>query len=211
MANKQVKLIDLEKLTTKDVPFLASLIVDKINKQAMFDAVVAEQAAQRQGTHSTLTKGEVRGGGKKPWMQKHTGNARQGSTRNPQWVGGGVAFGPKPNRNYKSKVNDKVIHLAFKSAISEKLEKNNIYLFESADIKKPQTKLIANLLKKIDLVNKKTLFVLDKNQNNILKSIRNVNKATVKTFNQVSTRDVMNANTVFIYHSALEQLGKVYK
>jgi large subunit ribosomal protein L4 len=84
MSDKLVKLVHLQNSVTKDVPFISSLLIEKINKQAMFDAVNAELSGNRQGTHSTLTKAEVRGGGKKPWMQKHTGNARQGSRRNPQ-------------------------------------------------------------------------------------------------------------------------------
>ena len=104
--DKKVKLINLKGEVIKEVGFNKDLLVAKIAKQAIFDTVIAEQASKRQGTHSTLTKGEVRGGGRKPFMQKHTGNARQGSIRNPQWVGGGIVFGPKPNRNYNKKVNN---------------------------------------------------------------------------------------------------------
>ena len=106
---EKVKLLNLKGETVKQVELNENLLVDKIAKQAMFDAVIAENAGNRQGTHSTLTKGEVRGGGKKPFAQKRTGNARQGSIRNPQWVGGGVVFGPKPGRNYTKKVNAKII------------------------------------------------------------------------------------------------------
>ena len=119
---EKVKLLNLKGETVKQVELNENLLVDKIAKQAMFDAVIAENAGNRQGTHSTLTKGEVRGGGKKPFAQKHTGNARQGSIRNPQWVGGGVVFGPKPGRNYTKKVNAKVSKLAFKSAITIKVK-----------------------------------------------------------------------------------------
>lgn len=207
-----VKLVNLKGEILKDVAFTKTLLVDKVNKQAMFDTVIAENNAMRQGTHSTLTKGEVRGGGKKPWMQKHTGNARQGSTRNPQWVGGGVAFGPKPNRNYKVKVNRKVVHLAFKSALTKKVNDKNLYLLDLIKMEKPATKKIANFLKKLELDNQKILFILNNdNTVNIAKSINNMPKAIAKNFNQVSTKDVMHANTVIIQENTVELLGKVYK
>ena len=209
MANN-VKLLNLSGETIKEVPFDTILLVDKINKQAMFDAVIAENAARRQATASTLTKGEVRGGGKKPFMQKHTGNARQGSTRNPQWVGGGVAFGPKPGRNYTKKVNDKVIHLAFKSAITEKIHNHMLALLGETKMNKPSTKTINKMLKKLSLLEKKVLFVL-KEKSNLAKSIKNLHRANVKLFNQVSTKDIMHANYVIIEDKAIELLGKAYK
>ena len=209
MANN-VKLVNLNGEVVKEVPFAENLLVDKINKQAMFDTVIAEDASRRQGTTSTLTKGEVRGGGKKPFMQKHTGNARQGSTRNPQWVGGGIAFGPKPNRNYIKKVNNKVIHLAFKSALTEKVHNNMLALLNVTKMNKPSTKTISKMLKKLELANKKVLFVLEQ-KDNLNKSIKNMPKAIAKLFNQVSTRDIMHANYVIIDEKAIEQLGKAYK
>ena len=209
MANN-VKLINLSGEVVKEVPFAENLLVKKVNKQAMFDTVIAEDASRRQGTASTLTKGEVRGGGKKPFMQKHTGNARQGSTRNPQWVGGGIAFGPKPNRNYIKKVNNKVIHLAFKSALTEKVHNNMLALLNVTKMNKPSTKTISKMLKKLELANKKVLFVLEQ-KDNLTKSIKNMPKAVAKLFNQVSTRDIMHANYVIIDEKAIEQLGKAYK
>ncbi|MCF0227479.1 MAG: 50S ribosomal protein L4 [Malacoplasma sp.] len=209
MANN-VKLINLSGEVVKEVPFAENLLVKKVNKQAMFDTVIAEDASRRQGTASTLTKGEVRGGGKKPFMQKHTGNARQGSTRNPQWVGGGIAFGPKPNRNYIKKVNNKVIHLAFKSALTEKVHDNMLALLNVTKMNKPSTKSISKMLKKLKLETKKVLFVLQQ-KDNLTKSIRNMPRANAKLFNQVSTRDIMHANYVIIDEKAIEQLGKAYK
>ena len=209
MANN-VKLINLSGEVVKEVPFAENLLVKKVNKQAMFDTVIAEDASRRQGTASTLTKGEVRGGGKKPFMQKHTGNARQGSTRNPQWVGGGIAFGPKPNRNYIKKVNNKVIHLAFKSALTEKVHDNMLARLNVTKMNKPSTKSISKMLKKLELANKKVLFVLEQ-KDNLAKSIKNMPKACAKLFNQVSTRDIMHANYVIIDEKAIEQLGKAYK
>lgn len=208
--DKKVKLINLKGEVIKEVGFNKDLLVAKIAKQAIFDTVIAEQASKRQGTHSTLTKAEVRGGGRKPFMQKHTGNARQGSIRNPQWVGGGIVFGPKPNRNYNKKVNAKVVHLAFKSVITEKYNDEKIYLLEDTSIKKPNTKTVAQLLKKLNVYGKKVLFVINKESDVLNKSARNINKVAIKKFNQVSTTDVMNANILVIENKACEELGKVY-
>ena len=208
--DKNVKLINLKGEVLKEVAFNKNLLVSKVAKQAIFDTVVAESAAKRQGTHSTLTKAEVRGGGRKPFMQKHTGNARQGSIRNPQWVGGGIVFGPKPTRNYKKKVNDKIIHLAFKSVITEKVNVNVVYLLDDAKIAKPNTKTVANLLKKLEVYGKKVLFVLNDKQESFFKSARNINKVVVKKFDQTSTTDVMNAKVLIIEAKACDGLGKVY-
>ena len=208
--DKKVKLINLKGEVIKEVGFNKDLLVAKIAKQTIFDTVIAEQASKRQGTHSTLTKAEVRGGGRKPFMQKHTGNARQGSIRNPQWVGGGIVFGPKPNRNYNKKVNAKVVHLAFKSVVTEKCNDEKIYLLEDTSIKKPNTKTVAQLLKKLNVYGKKVLFVINKESDVLNKSARNINKVAIKKFNQVSTTDVMNANILVIENKACEELGKVY-
>ena len=208
--DKNVKLINLKGEVVKEVNFNKNLLVTKTSKQAIFDTVIAEQAAKRQGTHSTLTKGDVRGGGRKPYAQKHTGNARQGSTRNPQWVGGGIVFGPKPSRNYTKKVNAKVSHLAFKSVITEKVNNDNMYILEDASMVKPNTKTVANLLKKLEVYGKKILFVIDTKSNMFIKSSRNIDKVVVKKFNQVSTIDVMNSNIVVIENKACDELGKVY-
>ena len=208
--DKNVKLINLKGEVLKEVVFNKNLLVSKVAKQAIFDTVVAESAAKRQGTHSTLTKAEVRGGGRKPFMQKHTGNARQGSIRNPQWVGGGIVFGPKPTRNYKKKINDKVIHLAFKSVITEKVNANVVYLLDDTKIAKPNTKTVANLLKKLEVYGKKVLFVLNDKQESFFKSARNINKVVVKKFDQTSTTDVMNAKVLIIEAKACDGLGKVY-
>ena len=208
--DKKVKLINLKGEVIKEVNFNKDLLVSKVAKQAIFDTVIAENAAKRQGTHSTLTKGEVRGGGRKPFAQKHTGNARQGSIRNPQWVGGGIVFGPKPNRNYTKKVNAKVSHLAFKSVITEKVNNDNMYILEDASMVKPNTKTVANLLKKLEVYGKKILFVIDTKSNMFIKSSRNIDKVVVKKFNQVSTIDVMNSNIVVIENKACDELGKVY-
>ncbi|MDR1235112.1 MAG: 50S ribosomal protein L4 [Mycoplasmataceae bacterium] len=207
----KIKLIDLTGKIIGDVDTPKSLLIDKPHNQAIFESVIAENASQRQGTHSTLTKGEVRGGGKKPYAQKHTGNARQGSVRNPHYVGGGVVFGPKPTRNYKLKVNNKVTKLALASAFSEKVKNASIYaLDDKANVTKPNTKSISNLLKTLKINNKKILFIFNNDKTEkLVKSADNIDRACAKLVKQVSTKDVLHANFIIAQQSALAALAKV--
>lgn len=210
----KIKLLSINGNVEKELEVTADLFVETPHKQAMFDSVIAENAAERQGTHSTLTKGEVRGGGKKPWRQKHTGRARTGSTRNPHWTGGGVAHGPKSNRNYLKKVNAKVRLLAFKSALTVKLNENNFLgLVANSKLETPSTKAMVSFVKNANLENKKVLLVLNElENNNIKKSSDNLQKLTTKKWNQVSVRDVMHANVVvFAEEVFANYAGKVSK
>ena len=192
-----IKLFNLEGKSTKNIDVNKNLFVETPNKQAIFDCVICENAAERQGTHSTLTKGEVRGGGKKPWRQKHTGRARTGSIRNPQWTGGGIVFGPKPNRNYLKKVNAKVRILAFKSALTLKLNSNNLLALDSkAELKKPSTKSMFKFISTLGLGTKKVLIISNSDSNNIELSTNNLPKVTTTLWNKVSVRDILNANIV---------------
>lgn len=207
----KIKLIDLTGKSTGDVEVAKSLIVDHPSNQAIFDAVMIATSGPRQGTHSTLTKGEVRGGGKKPYAQKHTGNARQGSIRNPHYVGGGVAFGPKPNRNYLTKVNDRVTKLALASVFSSKIKTDAVSaLVDATSVKKPNTKSIALLLKTLKLNGKKVLFVLNNEKmESLIKSAQNINRVIAKKANQTSIIDLMHANHIIIQEDALKYLAKV--
>lgn len=209
MANN-IQLLDLTGKSKKTIDFASELVVEKPHKQAMFDCVIAENASERQGTHSTLTKGEVRGGGKKPWKQKHTGKARTGSTRNPHWVGGGIAFGPKPNRNYLKKVNSKVTKLAMKSILSIRLKNNALYALENViKMDKPKTKDVAKFLKTLDMDSKKVLFVLN-DKDNLMLSINNIKNANAKMWNSVSVRDLMHHNIVIIQEDSINKMKEVY-
>ena len=209
MANS-IKLLDLSGKSSKTIDFAPELIIDKPHKQAMFDCVIAENASERQGTHSTLTKGEVRGGGKKPWKQKHTGKARTGSTRNPHWVGGGIAFGPKPNRNYLKKVNSKVTKLAMKSILSIRLKGESLFALENAiKMEKPKTKDVAKFLQKLEMDSKKVLFVLN-DKDNLMLSINNIKNANAKVWNSVSVRDLMHHNVIIIQEDSINKMKEVY-
>lgn len=189
-----------------------NLIEKNVNQQVIFDSILVENASLRQGTHSTLSKGEVRGGGRKPYRQKHTGNARQGSIRNPQWVGGGVAFGVKPEKNYKIKMNSKASKLAFRSAITIKANDSELNLLSNnVKIEKPSTKTIANFLKKIKYENKKVLLVLNEDTDNILKSCWNIQLVNPKIWKQVSVRDIINSDIAIIQEDAFNKISEVFK
>jgi large subunit ribosomal protein L4 len=159
---------------------IKNLLIDKVHKQCMFEQVIAEDAGKRQGTVSTLTRGEVRGGGKKPRPQKHTGRAQMGSTRASNLVGGGCSFGPKPNRNYKLYLNDKQSHLALKSAFTLKDKNNSIYVLEDTKISKPETKKITNLFKTLKINAEKRILVIADDNNNLISSARNINRTEAK-------------------------------
>ncbi|MCF0217519.1 MAG: 50S ribosomal protein L4 [Malacoplasma sp.] len=182
-----------------------------ISQQEMFNAVLVEEANARQSTASTLNKSEVRGGGRKPYRQKHTGRARQGSIRNPHYVGGGRAFGPTPEKNYKLKQNAKAYKLAFQSAMTLKLNANNLNLLTNKiEMKKPSTKTIAKMLDKVEYSNKKVLFVINDKNEFFLKSCQNLQKVVSKMWNQVSVRDVLNSDVAVFQEDAFNKVSEVF-
>ncbi|BAC44802.1 50S ribosomal protein L4 [Malacoplasma penetrans] len=183
----------------------------KINHQEIFNSVLVEEANSRQSTASTLTKAEVRGGGRKPYKQKHTGRARQGSIRNPHYVGGGRAFGPSPEKNYTLKQNSKAYKLAFQSAMTLKLNEQGLNLLvNKIDMKEPSTKTISKMLKKVSYENKKVLFVINDKNENFLKSCKNIQKVTSKMWNQVSVRDILNSDIAVIQEDAFDKISEVF-
>lgn len=202
----KLNIIDLSNKSVGEIEISKEITDAKVAKQALFDEIIAEQAGKRQGTHSTLTKAEVRGGGRKPVPQKHTGNARQGSIRNPHYVGGGVVFGPKPNRNYTHKVNKKVAHLALISALSQRTK--DIFVVDDAAVKKAKTKDFAKLMKALKINNHRVLFGFCHADKNAIKFTRNINKAETKLINQISAYDILKAKKIiFCAKAANEILG----
>ncbi|MDE6562765.1 MAG: 50S ribosomal protein L4 [Malacoplasma sp.] len=188
------------------------LFIKEINTQELFNSVLVANANERQSTASTLTKAEVRGGGRKPYKQKHTGRARQGSIRNPHYVGGGRAFGPTPEKNYTLKQNSKAYKLAFKSAMTLKLNEKGLNLLSNKiEMKEPSTKTISKLLKKVSYDNKKILFVINETKNeNFLKSCQNLEKVVSKTWNQVSAKDILNSDIAVIQEDAFNKISEVF-
>ena len=178
------------------------------NAAVMHEMVVNYLAAQRQGTESALTRSEVSGGGKKPWRQKGTGRARQGSTRAPQWTHGGVVFAPKP-RSYRFTVNKKVRRLAMKSAFSTKAAANEIVVVDTIALDEYKTKKIAAMLKAIE-VEKKALIVLDSVDSKVIKSAANIPGVKTAQVNTLNVYDILNADKLVIAKGAVSKIEEVY-
>ncbi len=178
------------------------------NAVVMHAAVVNYLANQRQGTQSTLTRTEVSGGGRKPWRQKGTGHARQGSTRAPQWRHGGVVHAPKP-RDYSYSLNKKVRRLALKSALSDKVLSNSLIVLDELKLEAYKTKVVADCLKAIG-AGKKVLVVLENNDAFAVKSIANIKGAKSAQINTINTYDIINADTLVIVKGAVAKLEEVY-
>lgn len=181
------------------------------NQQAIFDAVIMQRASQRQGTHSTKTRMEVSGGGRKPWRQKGTGRARQGSTRAPQWRGGGIAFGPTP-RSYAYKLNRKVRRLALKSVLSEKVASENMIVVDGLNFDTIKTKDFVKVMEAFKF-DTKTLFVVDITEesfDNAFLSMRNIPNAMMLTVEGLNVYDIVNADKVVMTETAASKAGEVW-
>ena len=179
------------------------------NEAVMHAMVVNYLANQRQGTQSTLTRTEVSGGGTKPWRQKGTGHARQGSTRAPQWTHGGVALGPKP-RSYRFTVNKKLRRLAMKSAMSVKVADNNMIVLDSIKMEEFKTKTVVNMLKSIEAEGKKALIVLPEVDEKVIKSCANIAGVKTALYNEINVYDILNCDTFIVAKAAIEKIEEVY-
>ncbi len=178
------------------------------NADVLHQAVVNHLANQRQGTQSTLTRTEVSGGGKKPWRQKGTGHARQGSTRAPQWTHGGIVHAPKP-RDYSYDLNKKVKRLALKSALSDKVLSSDLIVIDEFKVESYKTKTVVECLKAIG-VGKKTLIVLEDNNSYAVKSCANIPGVKTAQVNTINTYDILNADTLVIAKGAVGKIEEVY-
>ena len=177
------------------------------HKQAMFDAVIMQRASLRQGTHKTKTRTEVRGGGRKPWKQKGTGRARQGSIRSPQWRGGGIVFGPVP-RSYSYKLNKKVRRLALVSALSSKVLENEFLVLDQLALEMPKTKEMITVLGALN-ANAKTLIVTADENKNVELSARNIPGVKVLSATQINVLDLLDATKLVITKEAVEKIEEV--
>lgn len=178
------------------------------NKAVLHMAVVNYLANQRQGTQSTLTRTEVRGGGKKPWRQKGTGHARQGSTRSPQWTHGGVALGPKP-RSYSYSLNKKVKRLAMKSALSAKAADNNLIVVDSIALAEYKTKEVVKMLGALG-ADKKALIVLPEIDSKVIKSAANIPGVRTAQVNELNVYDILNHDKLIVVEAAAHKIEEVY-
>lgn len=204
------KLAVLDKTGKKvsDIELKDEIFAIEPNKSAMHLLVVNYLANQRQGTQSTLTRSEVSGGGKKPWKQKGTGRARQGSTRAPQWTHGGIALGPKP-RDYGFDVNKKVRRLAMKSALSSKVAADEMIVVDDFSMDAIKTKEMANILSAVK-AGKKTLIVLPEKNDVLYKSARNIEGTNVSLVNTLNVYDILNCNTIVVLKDAVAKIEEVY-
>ena len=177
------------------------------HKQAMFDAVIMQRASMRQGTHKTKTRTEVRGGGRKPWKQKGTGRARQGSIRAPQWRGGGIVFGPVP-RSYAYKLNKKVRLLALKSALSTKVVENEIVVLDALAFAAPKTKEMISVLGSLNITSKALVVTAEENSSVEL-STRNIPGVKFLTVDQLNVLDLLDATKLVITQDAVKKIEEV--
>lgn len=178
------------------------------NAVVMHEVVVNQLANRRQGTQSALTRAEVSGGGKKPWRQKGTGHARQGSTRAPQWRHGGIVFAPKP-RSYRYTVNKKVRRLAMKSAFSSKLQANELVVLDSIQLEEYKTKTIVSMLAALEAQNK-ALIVLPEVNEKVIKSSRNIPGVKTAQVNTLNVYDMLNADKIIILKDCVSKIEEVY-
>ncbi len=191
----------------KDITLKDSVWNIEVNEPVMHDAIVLAQASLRQGTASTKTRSEVSGGGRKPYKQKGTGNARQGSTRSPQWPGGGIVFGPKP-RKYDKKQNRKERRLALKSALTSKFQDKELVIVENLNLVDNKTKTFNEMLKNLKVDGKALVVYADENENLFLAS-RNNNKVAVVAFNEINVLDLVAASYLLIDESSVKKIEEV--
>lgn len=184
-----------------------SIFAAEVNKKVLHQVVVNYLANQRQGTQSTKTRTEVRGGGIKPWRQKGTGRARQGSIRAPQWTGGGVALGPKP-RDYRYSLNRKVKKIALKSALSAKYEAYEIFVIEDLKMDEIKTSVIAKMLKGLE-INTKALIVTAECDENIYKSARNIKGVTPTYVGTLNTYEILKHDKLIMSKEAVAKIEEV--
>ena len=178
------------------------------NDTVLYDAITLTRNAQRQGTAATKTRSEVSGGGRKPWRQKGTGRARQGSTRAPHWVGGGTVFGPQP-RDYDKKMNRKERRLALKSALAYKVINKELVVVDNFEIETTKTKNMKNILNIFEASNTVTLIVVSELTDNVILATRNLGNVILLAADEINTYDVISADKMIITEAAVKQIEEV--
>ena len=204
----RIDVLNMAGAKVSELELCESIFAIEPNTSAMHIAVVNYLANQRQGTQSTLTRSEVSGGGKKPWRQKGTGRARQGSTRAPQWYHGGIAHGPKP-RSYRFEINKKVKRLALKSALSSKVAASEMIVLDELTLAAIKTKEVVNVLAAVKAA-KKTLIVLPEKNDVIYRSARNIEGVNVTFVNTLNVYDILNCDSIVVLKDAVAKIEEVY-
>lgn len=193
----------------KDIKLKDNVWTIEPNAAVLHNDIIAIRSNARMSNASTKTRSEVSGGGRKPWRQKGTGNARQGSIRATQWRGGGIVFGPNPNKNYKKKINKKEKRLALLSALSYKLTDKELVVVDAIKFETNKTKEMTTLLNKLNLTNHKVLVVLDELDENVCLASRNLANVKIVLFNELNSLDLVSADNLLITESALNKLEEV--
>jgi len=204
----KVALYDIKGSQVGEVELNDSVFGVEINTHVMYEAVKNYLANQRQGTQSAKTRADVRGGGRKPWRQKGTGRARQGSTRSPQWKGGGVVFAPKP-RDYSYSIPKKVKRLALKSALSSKVQDQEIIVVDSLALEQAKTKEMVKVLQNLK-ANKKTLIVIPERDEAVIRAAANIPGVKTAYVNTINVYDVLNCDSFLITKEAVNKVEEVY-
>lgn len=204
----KVQVVDMNGAKVNEIELSDSVFGLEPNEVVMHAAVVNYLANQRQGTQSTLTRTEVRGGGRKPWRQKGTGHARQGSIRAPQWRHGGVALGPKP-RDYSYSLNKKVKRLALKSALSSKVVDSTLIVVDSLTLDSYNTKAVVNTLKALG-ADKKALIVMPEVDKKVIKSANNIPGVKTTLVNTLNVYDILNHDNMVVTVDAVKKIEEVY-
>ena len=203
-----VKVVNMKGEEVGSIELLDTIFAADVNEAVLHAATRAYLMNQRQGTQSTLTRTEVSGGGKKPWRQKGTGRARQGSTRSPQWTHGGIAFGPKP-RSYRTGMNKKTKRVALYSALSAKLAAGNLIVVDNITTETYSTKTMVNMLNAIGAT-KKALVVLPEIDAKVIKSCDNIEGVVTALYNTINVYDILNADKFVVTEAAVKMLQEVY-
>ena len=204
----KIDVLDLHGNKVDEIELSETVFGIEINEHAVYEVIKNYLANQRQGSQSAKTRAEVRGGGRKPWKQKGTGRARQGSIRSPQWKGGGVVFAPKP-RDYSYTVPKKVRRLAMKSALTSKIENNEIIIVDDFAMEVPKTREFTGVLRALN-AGKKSLVVTSENSPIVVKSGRNIPGVKVSFVNMLNVYDIINSDTMIITRKAIEKVEEVY-
>ena len=205
---KKVELLNLNGEKVKDFKLNENIFDITPNDKVLYDAIILARASLRQGTHKTKNRSEVSGGGRKPWRQKGTGRARQGSIRAPQWIKGGIALGPRP-RSYTYRINKKERQLALKSVLSAKLAEKELVVVDKLDLKEIKTKEMAKVLTNIK-ANESALVVLDKGNKNVQMSARNIEGVKASIVDTMNTYDILKYNKLVLTEAAVKKIEEVY-
>lgn len=204
----KVALYDINGSQVGDIELKDDIFGIEVNNHVMYEAVKNFLANQRQGTQSAKTRAEVRGGGRKPWRQKGTGRARQGSIRSPQWKGGGVIFAPKP-RDYSYSIPKKVKRLALKSALTSKVVDNEIIVLDSLTLEQAKTKEMVKVLSNLK-ANKKSLIVIPERDENVIRAASNIPGVKTAYVNTINVYDILNCDSFIITKDAVNKVEEVY-